>query len=90
MSYIRIDGSLSLERRRTLLNDYINRPTKVLLMTTGTGSVGLVRVSGVLSTVQHFLLKLPFFRLNLSVAERIYIVEPQWNPSVEEQAIARA
>ncbi|KAL2056059.1 hypothetical protein ABVK25_003702 [Lepraria finkii] len=39
----------------------------VLLMTTGTGAVGL----------------------NLSVADRVYIVERQWNPSVEEQAIAR-
>jgi hypothetical protein len=30
------------------------------------------------------------FRLNnLSVASRIYLLEPQWNPSVENQAIGR-
>ncbi len=29
-------------------------------------------------------------RLNLAVANRVHIIEPQWNPSVEEQAIARA
>lgn len=29
-------------------------------------------------------------RLNFTMASRIHIVEPQWNPSVEEQAIARA
>lgn len=29
-------------------------------------------------------------RLNLSSANRIHIVEPQWNPTVEEQAIGRA
>jgi len=29
-------------------------------------------------------------RLNLTAANRIFIVEPQWNPSVENQAIARA
>jgi SWI/SNF-related matrix-associated actin-dependent regulator of chromatin subfamily A3 len=29
-------------------------------------------------------------RLNLTVANRIFIVEPQWNPSVENQAVARA
>lgn len=29
-------------------------------------------------------------RLNLTAASRIHIVEPQWNPSVEDQAIARA
>ncbi|KAF4989707.1 hypothetical protein FDECE_14622 [Fusarium decemcellulare] len=28
--------------------------------------------------------------LNLTVATQVHIVEPQWNPSVEEQAIARA
>jgi len=29
-------------------------------------------------------------RLNLTAANRIFIIEPQWNPSVENQAIARA
>lgn len=29
-------------------------------------------------------------RLNLTVANQVHIVEPQWNPSVEEQAVARA
>jgi SWI/SNF-related matrix-associated actin-dependent regulator of chromatin subfamily A3 len=28
--------------------------------------------------------------LNLTAANRVFIVEPQWNPSVEKQAIARA
>ncbi|KAK0639572.1 P-loop containing nucleoside triphosphate hydrolase protein, partial [Cercophora newfieldiana] len=28
--------------------------------------------------------------LNLTVASHVHIVEPQWNPSVEEQAVARA
>ncbi|KAH9212630.1 SNF2 family N-terminal domain-containing protein [Leptodontidium sp. 2 PMI_412] len=28
--------------------------------------------------------------LNLAVANRVHIIEPQWNPSVEEQAVARA
>jgi SWI/SNF-related matrix-associated actin-dependent regulator of chromatin subfamily A3 len=28
--------------------------------------------------------------LNLAVANRVFIVEPQWNPSVENQAVARA
>ncbi|KAK7999486.1 hypothetical protein PG990_012086 [Apiospora arundinis] len=29
-------------------------------------------------------------RLNLAVASRIYLLEPQWNPSIESQAIGRA
>lgn len=28
--------------------------------------------------------------LNLAVASRIYLLEPQWNPSIESQAIGRA
>jgi SWI/SNF-related matrix-associated actin-dependent regulator of chromatin subfamily A3 len=30
------------------------------------------------------------FSLNLAVASRIYILEPQWNPFIEFQAMARA
>ena len=31
-----------------------------------------------------------YCRLNLTCANRVFIVELQWNPSVESQAIARA
>lgn len=31
-----------------------------------------------------------FSRLNLTCANRVFIVELQWNPAVESQAIARA
>jgi len=27
--------------------------------------------------------------LDITAASRVYIVEPQWNPTVEEQALAR-
>jgi SNF2 family DNA or RNA helicase len=30
-----------------------------------------------------------FNRLNLTIANCVYILEPQWNPMVEKQAIAR-
>ena len=29
-------------------------------------------------------------RLNLTAATRIHVLEPQWNPALEEQAIGRA
>lgn len=29
-------------------------------------------------------------RLNLAIASRVYLLEPQWNPSIESQAIGRA
>ncbi|KAF2116188.1 SNF2 family N-terminal domain-containing protein [Lophiotrema nucula] len=65
----RIHGSLSARRRADVLADFeINPYIKVLLITFGTGAVGINK---------------------LVVANHIHIVEPQWNPSVESQAIGR-
>ncbi|KAH6845784.1 SNF2 family N-terminal domain-containing protein [Chaetomium sp. MPI-CAGE-AT-0009] len=64
-----IHGSLSLTERIRILKDFrASSGANILLMTFGTGAVGL----------------------NLSVATRIYLMEPQWNPSIELQAIGRA
>lgn len=63
-----IDGSHTLGQRKSILENYQDCPEiKILLMTTGTGAVGL----------------------NLTVANCVYILEPQWNPMIETQAIAR-
>ncbi|KAI0536612.1 SNF2 family N-terminal domain-containing protein [Xylaria digitata] len=65
----RIDGRVSYDERLRILDRFSKDPDiAVLLMSIGTGSVGL----------------------NLTVANYVHLVEPQWNPSVEEQAIARA
>ncbi|KGO39965.1 Helicase, C-terminal [Penicillium expansum] len=67
--YSMIEGSLSLSKRLQELQRYQNqKETNVLLMTLGTGAVGL----------------------NLTTSSRIYLLEPQWNPSIEAQAIGRA
>ncbi|KAI5925447.1 SNF2 family N-terminal domain-containing protein [Camillea tinctor] len=67
--YCQIDGRVGYVERSTRLKTFKEDPqVLVLLMSIGTGAVGL----------------------NLTVANRVHIVEPQWNPSVEEQAIARA
>ncbi|PSN69483.1 hypothetical protein BS50DRAFT_550345 [Corynespora cassiicola Philippines] len=64
-----VDGSLTLpERRQQLTLFQQDSSFPALLMTLGTGAVGL----------------------NLTVASRIHILEPQWNPSIEKQAIGRA
>lgn len=56
-------------------------------MTTGTGGFGCVSlVSDSILIVGY----LSVIRLNLTCANRIFIVELQWNPGVESQAIARA
>ncbi|CAJ0544021.1 Ff.00g040430.m01.CDS01 [Fusarium sp. VM40] len=64
-----IHGSLSLNERSKVLKEFrLTTGPNILLMTLGTGAVGL----------------------NLSIASRIYLLEPQWNPFIEEQAIGRA
>ena len=69
IQYSIIDGSLTLTERLNILKDFRSpNGTNILLMTLGTGAVGL----------------------NLAIASRIYLLEPQWNPSIESQAIGRA
>lgn len=69
VSFFRVDGSLPFGARKAVLSDFqTSTNTKVLLMTLGTGAVGLN---------------------SLSVASRLHILEPQWNPSVESQAVGR-
>ncbi|UPX12309.1 uncharacterized protein EKO05_0002863 [Ascochyta rabiei] len=68
-NFKRIDGDCPTSKREKILEEFEKSPAlHVLIMTTGTGAVGL----------------------NLAIANRVFIVEPQWNPSVENQAIARA
>ncbi|KAH7308041.1 SNF2 family N-terminal domain-containing protein [Stachybotrys elegans] len=68
VSYLRIDGTYSLDARQKVLDQFAKDSEKhILLMTTGTGAFGL----------------------NLTCANRVFLVEPQWNPSVERQAVAR-
>ncbi|KAH8800403.1 SNF2 family N-terminal domain-containing protein [Xylogone sp. PMI_703] len=68
LKFVRIDGSHTIGQRKRILEIYQKDPEiQILLMTTGTGAVGL----------------------NLTVASSVYILEPQWNPMVESQAIAR-
>ncbi|RDW85273.1 hypothetical protein BP6252_02863 [Coleophoma cylindrospora] len=68
ISFERIDGSCSVSDRNKTLDIFRkSSAAQILMMTTGTGAVGL----------------------NLAVANFVYILEPQWNPMVESQAIAR-
>ncbi|KAJ5622867.1 hypothetical protein N7490_011472 [Penicillium lividum] len=68
IAYSMIDGSLPLSRRIAELKNYEKPHINVLLMTLGTGAVGL----------------------NITSSSCIYLLEPQWNPSIEDQAIGRA
>ncbi len=66
---LRIDGQVTNRNRTEILSEFgESRTARVLLMSIGTGAVGL----------------------NLAAANCVHIIEPQWNPSVEDQAIGRA
>ncbi len=87
--YTIINGSLSLLERLKVLRDFRSPiGTNILLMTLGTGAVGWA----VFHTghTESFYRSLIGYRLNLAIASRIYLLEPQWNPSIESQAIGRA
>ncbi|KAK3491228.1 SNF2 family N-terminal domain-containing protein [Neurospora hispaniola] len=67
--HAQIDGRTSNAERLRHLKAFQEDPqVPVLLMSIGTGAVGLT----------------------LTAASHVHIIEPQWNPSVEEQAIGRA
>ncbi|CAG7998711.1 unnamed protein product [Penicillium salamii] len=69
IAYCRVDGAVHSAHRKKVLQQFHDDPSiRVLLITQGTGAVGLN---------------------NLSVASRLHILEPQWNPSIEDQAIGR-
>lgn len=68
LPFVLLDGTLTLSARREVLEKFNQESDTILLMTLGTGAVGL----------------------NLTVASRIHLIEPQWNPTIEFQAIGRA
>lgn len=90
ISYCRIDGTQSAMQREQILKEYQqDTSAKILLMTTGTGAFGYVfrQLKDVTIDWRQFADKMS--SLNLTVANRVYIMEPQWNPMVESQAIGR-
>jgi SWI/SNF-related matrix-associated actin-dependent regulator of chromatin subfamily A3 len=83
-----IHGAIPLVKRINVLNDFrSDGGTNILLMTLGTGAAGWVSLRPMLKPFDG---SLTAYRLNLASASRIYLLEPQWNPSIESQAIGRA
>lgn len=96
IEYLRVDGDVPVRKRGTILHQFQNREaSRVLLITFSTGAVGYVPTN-----LPQADLTLPRWsdmfaantnpRLNgLTVANMVHILEPQWNPAVENQAIGR-
>ena len=89
ISCLQIDGSVSVPERKRIISAFERGDdNRVLLMTMGTGAEGWVGESFLVPTPHDPLILC--FSLNLTVANRLYLLEPQWNPSIERQAIGRA
>lgn len=87
IEYVRIDGAIPTNQRNRIIKQFQeNQDTNLLLMTTGTGAVGYKT-----SIVTLMVVYVDWFRrLNLTAATRVHLLEPQWNPAIEAQAIGRA
>ena len=87
IEYVRIDGAIPTNQRNRIIKQFQeDQSTNLLLMTTGTGAVGYKT-----SIVTLILVYADWFhRLNLTAATRVHLLEPQWNPAIEAQAIGRA
>lgn len=84
MHYVRIDGSLTVEQRRTVIHQFNTVPeTRILLLSYGSGSVGYA------ASCSTKWSRLTLCRLNLEAATHVHLLEPHWNPMVEAQAAAR-
>lgn len=83
-----IHGDLNFAKRKQVLDQFQHaKGANILLMTLGTGAVGYV------SVIAHLEIQLTDAAvpsLNLAIASRVYLLEPQWNPSTEQQAVGRA
>jgi SWI/SNF-related matrix-associated actin-dependent regulator of chromatin subfamily A3 len=85
----RIDGDQNLAERQRNMDRFISDARlPILLMSTGVGAFGSVAVPTEDGMKTRRLTRATN-RLNLTAANRVYIIEPQWNPSVETQAIGR-
>ncbi|KAI0441189.1 hypothetical protein F4803DRAFT_552380 [Xylaria telfairii] len=74
IDYLRIDGDTLMSKRQHILDEFDkDSGARVLLSDT---ELGVTTGTGA-------------FGLNITAARRVFILEPQWNPSVENQAIAR-
>jgi SWI/SNF-related matrix-associated actin-dependent regulator of chromatin subfamily A3 len=95
ISYTRIDGSHSAEKREETINKYqTDESVQVILVSITCGGAGYVMNSRFrhlltfISLSQWYSL-ITFHRLDLTAASVAYLLEPQWNPQMEEQALSR-
>lgn len=85
----RIDGRSSLQQRSRAITQFTKDPNCTVMLAS-IGSAGEGYVSFVDRSV-YVVLRLigNHYRVNLAAASRVHLIEPQWNPMVEAQAVDR-
>jgi SNF2 family DNA or RNA helicase len=87
ISYVRIDGKVSQKDRASALSRFQTDPLiQVMLLSIYCGAEGYVfsSASSTMSSGAKAQLS-----LNITAASLVYLMEPQWNPNIESQALAR-
>lgn len=83
--YTRIDGKISLSKRKDALLEFeTNTALRVILVSITCGGAGSVRIFSIPKCLNS-----DNQSLDLTSASRVYLMEPHWNPMVEEQALCR-
>jgi SWI/SNF-related matrix-associated actin-dependent regulator of chromatin subfamily A3 len=83
ISFTRMDGALPALKRAEAVHNFNNDPAiRVFLMSITCGGVGYEQMLAKIHPTDKA-------RLTLTSASRAYIMEPQWNPALEEQALDR-
>lgn len=84
--YTRIDGKTSLPKRTEALQNFQNEQTlRVILVSIICGGAGSANHHHTFFSFNHA----NRTSLDLTAASRVYLVEPHWNPMIEEQALCR-
>lgn len=91
LTCLQVDGKTAPKQRGRILQHFAELETPaVLLMSLSCGAVGYVLNQMPWSAMSIATHRQPWdIRLNLTAASRVYLMEPQWNPAIEEQALAR-
>ncbi|KAF2273459.1 uncharacterized protein EI97DRAFT_452386 [Westerdykella ornata] len=86
--YVRFDGKVPQAQRQSVLDQFKSDPNiRVMLLTLSCGAVG--RKSAPDTQICRLEANLCCDRLTLTEASRAYLMEPHWNPTIEDQALAR-
>ena len=86
LPYTRVDGTMLAKQRQLALEKFVGDPLiRSILISLRCGANGCVkRLYTPKPTVT-----LTISRLNLTAANHVFLMEPQWNPMIEDQALDR-